>query len=227
VVHVVVPARDEEQFLPRHLESLRAAAGVVRRTHPAVTVRATVVLDSCTDDSMGVLSRHPWVDVATVESGVVGEVRARGVTRAREQAVGAPAQGVWIACTDADTVVPPNWLVAQLALAATGSELVVGTVLPDAADLPPPVLAAWEARHSLREGHTHVHGANMGFTLAAYDLVGGFEPVESGEDVRLVVRMQQAGVAWSATAKTQVITSGRRLGRVDQGFSSYLMDLAP
>ena len=41
----------------------------------------------------------------------------------------------WVANTDADTVVPPHWLTAQVALAGDGHALVVGTVLPDPRDL--------------------------------------------------------------------------------------------
>ncbi|MCW2846262.1 MAG: glycosyl transferase [Marmoricola sp.] len=222
VVHVVIPARDEEAYLPRALASLEAAMAAVPSP---LSVRATVVLDLCTDASLSVVSRFPWVDAVSVSCGVVGRVRSLGVDRARDGATDPGA--VWIACTDADTVVPPSWLVEQLVLAAQGRELVVGTVRPDSVDLPPDVLAAWESRHELGEGHTHVHGANMGFTLAAYDRVGGFEPVSSGEDVRLVARLQRAGVVWSATARTQVVTSGRRVGRVADGFSSYLLELTP
>lgn len=227
VVHVVVPARDEAGFLPRTLASLHLAVAVATRVDADLEVHVTVVLDSCTDASVDIVRRRRWVSALEVASGVVGEVRAIGVERARVVAGDRDPARVWIACTDADTSVPPRWLVEQLALAGQGCELVVGTVRPDSADLTDEVLAAWESRHRLREGHTHVHGANLGFTLAAYDRVGGFEPVRSGEDVRLVGSLQQAGVRWRATARTQVVTSGRRVGRVPDGFSTYLLELSP
>ncbi len=227
VVHVVVPARNEETLLPRHLASLRAATDELRKAHGHVEVRVTLVLDSCTDGSRQILEESPWVDVVEVESGVVGEVRAAGVARVRELAGGRSEGSVWVACTDADTVVPPSWLVEQVALAARGSMLVIGTVVPDPRDLTPEVLSRWQARHWLGEGHAHVHGANLGFTLGAYDAVGGFERVHTGEDARLVARMQRAGIPWCATARTQVVTSGRRLGRVRRGFWTYLVELAP
>lgn len=227
VVHVVVPARDEEAYLPRHLDSLRVAAGEVTALFAEIEVRVTVVLDSCTDDSARVLRDHAWVEATEIASGVVGEVRAIGVLRAAVRAGTVDPRSLWIACTDADTVVPPHWLVEQLMLAARGYELVLGTVAPDTADLPVQVFEAWESRHVLREGHTHVHGANMGFTLAAYLSVGGFDPVGSGEDVGLARRLQAADVRWHATTRTQVVTSGRRMGRVTDGFSTYLQALSP
>lgn len=225
-LHVVVPARDEAEFLPRHLESVYAAAEVVRAAMPGLQVRATVVLDSCTDESARVLAAHPWFDTEEVQLGVVGEVRAHGVERARSRAGGVDPTRLWIACTDADTVVPEHWLSEQLRLAETGHALVVGTVHPEPQDVSPEVLRLWRARHRLEEGHEHVHGANLGFTLAAYDAVGGFPPVSTGEDVALVTRMREAEIRWCSTARTQVVTSGRWHGRAPQGFAGYLRALA-
>ena len=70
-----------------------------------------------------------------------------------------------------------------------------------------------------------MHGANLGFTLAAYDAVGGFPPVSTGEDVALVARMRQAEIRWCSTTRTQVVTSGRPRGRAPQGFATYLRSL--
>lgn len=223
-VHVVVPARDEEELLPRHLASLRASVHTLAVARPEIPVRVTLVLDSCTDSSASVVARHAWVDAVEVTEGVVGEVRRAGVERARRRWEGRP-QDLWVACTDADTAVPPGWLVEQVALADRGCELVLGTVHPDTDDVSPALLSAWLGRHRLREGHPHVHGANLGFTLAAYDRVGGFAPLRVGEDTDLVSRMRAAGVRTVATARTQVTTSGRRAGRAPAGFAAYLLGL--
>ncbi len=226
VVHVVVPARDEAARLPSLLASVEAAALHLLAHRGDVEVRVTVVLDTCVDSSRCVLRCHPWVDVVTVDSGVVGNVRARGVERARAMAIGHPADQVWIACTDADGTVPPHWLSEQLRFAEQGHDLVVGAVHPDPSDLAPEVVAAWWERHRLHEGHRHVHGANLGLTLAAYDLVGGFAPLRTGEDVRLVADLQAAGVRWVSTARNLVVTSGRRVARAPQGFAGYLQALS-
>ncbi len=225
-VHVVVPARNEESALPAHLSSMLAAVEETRRALPHLVVRATVVLDSCTDGSEVVAATHPWVDLLRVRSGVVGEVRARGVERARRPTEGVDPARVWIACTDADTRVPATWVTEQVRLAEEGHDLVVGTVSPDPAGLPPQVLAAWRSRHRLEEGHPYVHGANLGVRLAAYDAVGGFAAVRTGEDVGLVARIRAAGLPWCATTRTQVVTSARRHGRAPGGFAAYLRDLA-
>ena len=217
-VEVVVPARDEEQHLAACLESVLVAARLAGRVD-GCSVGVTVVLDSCSDRSAEVVASFPGVRAQVVHDGVVGLARRHGLAR-RDRGV-----STWVACTDADTVVPRRWLSAQLALAEQGVDLVVGTVVPDPRDLTARDLLAWHALHPLGEGHAFVHGANLGFTLAAYDRVGGFAPLATGEDVDLVERMRAAGVPWRATDRTRVRTSGRWHGRAPEGFADFLSDL--
>ena len=70
----------------------------------------------------------------------------------------------------------------------------MGTVEPRPGDLSPAALSAWHQRHTTADGHDHVHGANLGFTLAAYRSAGGFPPVPTHEDVALVAAARAAGV---------------------------------
>ena len=123
--------------------------------------------------------------------------------------------------TDADCVVPDLWLVDLHAAVEAGHDLVVGAVHPDPADLPVRVLERWRARH--RWPQAHVHGANLAFTLAAYDRSGGLHPVDLHEDLLLVEAMRAAGCRW--TVGTSVQTSGRTTSRVRGGFATYLADL--
>jgi hypothetical protein len=224
-LHVVVPARDEDAHLPAALDALGVAVDTVRSWAPDLAVGVTVVLDTCRDSSEQVVAARPWVDALVVSHGVVGRTRAAGVDRARQLVRDLPGDQVWVACTDADSEVPPQWLVRQVGLADEGAEYYLGVVHPDSGQLDPLTRAGWWARHQLVEGHTHVHGANMGFTLAAYDAVGGFEPVGSGEDVRLAAALCATGRRGVATARNPVLTSGRTAGRAPRGFASYLLDL--
>lgn len=221
-VGVVIPARDEEVLLPACLESVRVAREVLRAQHPTVRTEVFVVLDACHDDTAGVVARH-GVRPVTSRSGNVGAARALGVETAAEWAE--DRGGLWIASTDADSVVPPHWLLTQVHLAAHGRDLVVGTVSPRPLDLSPEVLAAWHARHTLSDGHEHVHGANLGFSLEAYHHVGGFAPLPVHEDVELVEAMRRASLDWVATGAIDVSTSGRRAARAPLGFASYLEGL--
>jgi hypothetical protein len=109
-------------------------------------------------------------------------------------------------------------------MADAGVDLVTGTVEPDD-ELDAATRARWRVRHLLRDGHPHVHGANLGVRLTAYDAAGGFDPVEVHEDVALVERVRASGATCLATASIHVRTSGRTVGRTPGGFAGYLEDL--
>ncbi|WP_216659035.1 glycosyltransferase [Nocardioides sp. zg-1230] len=225
-VAVVVPARDEEALLPACLDSVATAVTAVHAAHPLVRTRVVVVLDACRDGSAEVVAARDDVEALSTDAGCVGVARSRGVHAAAAWSRAIGSGSLWVASTDADSVVPPHWLTAQLARAADGLALVVGTVVPRPGDLSPAALSAWHQRHTSTEGHDHVHGANLGFTLEAYRSVGGFLPLHTHEDVRLVAAMRRAGVPTVATGDVPVVTSGRRAGRAPGGFAHYLDELA-
>ena len=121
---------------------------------------------------------------------------------------------------------PRNWLTGMLALADTGADLVLGTVIPGRG-LEAGTAAAWYREHRLVDDHPYVHGANLGIRASTYLALGGWPPISTGEDVALA-RLAQARVGTTvvATAAIPVITSPRRTGRAPAGFSSYLRGLA-
>jgi GT2 family glycosyltransferase len=154
-------------------------------------------------------------------------VRAEGCAAAvhRAGARGVAAQDIWLAVTDADSVVPPNWLTAALALAdAETADLVVGTVLPGP-ELTPVARDAWLAVHDLRDGHRHVHGANLGVRASSLDALGGWAPLSTGEDVDLVRRADLAAMTVVRTGAIAVHTSARLQSRITLGFAGYLRDM--
>lgn len=218
---VVVPARDEERLLPACLDSLRVARRLLAHRRPEVRVDVVVVLDRCTDASAAVVAGCADVRSVVSTHGCVGAARATGVSVAL-QGSGDPAT-TWLANTDADTVVPAGWLLAQVELADQGLDLVLGTVVPH--DLESRVLLAWTHRHHLREGHPHVHGANLGVRASSYLAAGGFGAIPLHEDVLLAEAVKASGARWVATDATRVRTASRRRGRVRGGFATYLRDL--
>lgn len=224
-VHVVIPARNEEALLGRCLRAVQRSVAHLEVHYPHVRSSITVVLDSCTDASLGIAGANADVDVITLSAGNVGRARAVGVELSRLRSADVPEELVWIANTDADSVVPAHWLTGQLDVADRGAQLVVGSVYPDPDDLPPALLRAWHAQHDLQDGHDYVHGANLGFSLAAYRLVGGFPALSSHEDVALTTAIRALGIPGEATAQLQVRTSGRRQGRTPHGFAEYLRGL--
>ena len=221
-VAVVIPARDEELLLPACLDSVEHAIGVLHATHPSIRCRVFVVLDSCLDGTPEIVAARPALEAVPVRVGQVGAARDAGLDAATRWSGATDPARVWIANTDADTVVPGHWLTEQMALAAAGHDLVVGTVQPEPTDLTRAELALWSERHTMPDGHEHVHGANLGFSLRAGHSVGGFPHVAVHEDVQLVRNLRESGAPWIASGGIRVVTSGRRCGRAPGGFATYL-----
>jgi hypothetical protein len=136
---------------------------------------------------------------------------------------------VWLATTDADTVVPPRWPQRQLAHAGQGWDVVLGTVtFADWSEHPPHVPAAFAARcASGDQPHPTVHGANLGIQASAYLAAGGFRSLRTAEDHALVAAATQAGCPVLQASDLTVQTSARRQARAPGGFSHPLRTLAP
>jgi len=138
-----------------------------------------------------------------------------------------PPDAVWLASTDADSVVPFDWLTHQVRLADRGAEAVRGTVdVRDWRCWPPEVGRAYAAGYHGVDGHPHVHGANLGVRASAYLAAGGFAPVARDEDVLLVAALAAGGVRVVASGHAPVATSARAVGRVPGGFSGHLRRVA-
>jgi hypothetical protein len=219
-VAVVVPARDEEEWLPACLAAIDTARVHLLRTVPRVLVSVTVVLDRCTDRSEAAARSMPGVSVIAGSFGSVGAARDAGVRYALARSRSLPSR-TWVANTDADTLVPRDWLVGHHRLGST-HDVVLGTVRPtltaDNADR----FQLWSNAYTPDDGHHHVHGANLGVRGSTYEDIGGFGPLAQDEDVDLVHRAREAGARWTASGALRVTTSSRTVGRVPAGFSTYL-----
>jgi glycosyltransferase involved in cell wall biosynthesis len=221
-VGVVVPARDEEELLPHCLDALNVAVAQARRQ--GVHTDVLVVLDSCVDGSAAVAAARPWARSLEVAAGSVGRARAAGLAAVVARHWHVPRRRLWLATTDADSRVPPDWLVRQVALADRGADVVLGTVaVDDWSEHPPQVASRWRAGYSHRDGHGHVHGANVGLRADAYLEVGGFATLERDEDVALVAALAHRPVV--RTGAIPVLTSARRGGRASGGFADHLAGL--
>jgi glycosyltransferase involved in cell wall biosynthesis len=218
-VGVVVPAHNEQALLPACIAGLLAAAAAVD-----VTVELVVVLDSCTDDSSR--AAFPAATVS-VDARNVGQARRAGFDHLlQRRPTGINDRETWLATTDADTIVPPDWLSRMLAHAAAGWTVVAGTVrVTDWTGHAERTRTYWQASYENYDGHHHVHGANLGVRGDAYRLVGGMPAVALSEDVALVRALEAAGERVCRAGDLPVVTSARRQGRADGGFGAYLREL--
>ncbi|WP_296953085.1 glycosyltransferase family 2 protein [uncultured Massilia sp.] len=227
MIGVAIPAHNEEAALDDCLAALLAAA-----RHPALRgerVAACVVLDACDDGSRAIVER--WcgafaaaglrLDCLETAARQVGVARAAGARHLL--ALGAR----WLAFTDADTRVGPQWLAAQLAL---GVDVVCGSVAvddwtPHGADAAR-LRAHFASHYNDRDGHQHIHGANLGVSADAYRAAGGFEAVACHEDVLLVRALQATGARFAWSAQPRVFTSARIDPRARGGFGDALLAMA-
>ncbi|SCX50147.1 Glycosyl transferase family 2 [Klenkia marina] len=225
---VVVPARDEATALPGCLASLARATA-----HPELAgtpVLVVVVADRCTDDTAD-LAAAAGALVVTATGETVGDARHAGALAVLARAP--RPERVWLASTDADSLVPEGWLAMQRAAAESGVHALVGLVeVADWSGHPPHVAAAFtDAYDDWRRGgpgavHPHVHGANLGVRGDAYLRAGGFPPLAVSEDAALVGALTLSGATVLRTPGCPVATSARRDPRAPGGFGTDLDRLA-
>lgn len=214
MIAVIVPAHNEE----RHIATCLLSLGVASLC-PALSgepVEVFVVVDDCTDQTAPISAQF-GVQVLACKARNVGVARALGA----QQALSAGAR--WLAFTDADSEVAPDWISTQLGLR---TDAVCGTVqVRDWETHGEAVQGRFQSSYQDRDGHRHIHGANLGVEAQAYSAVGGFQPLATGEDVALVKSLQERGVSIAWTAAARVTTSARKQFRAPDGFGATLIQL--
>jgi glycosyltransferase involved in cell wall biosynthesis len=211
-VTVVVPALNEERWLPATLESLRAQR---------FKEFELLVVDNGSTDRTPELAQK-WADRVLSEErrGAVWAIH-RGFLEAR---------GELVVTADADTLYPPRWLGKMVwALTRPGTVAAYGPMgfresFPVARVLQAGgyCLLAWGSRAF---GVPLAGAANLGIDKEAYFEVGGYPPLArlASPDFRLVQRLSRLGKV--RFVPTMVCwTSGRRFQR--GGLRSWLRALA-
>jgi cellulose synthase/poly-beta-1,6-N-acetylglucosamine synthase-like glycosyltransferase len=219
VLGVVLPVHDEENLLPSSLQSLEMALNALP---PSISCRVAVVLDDCGDTSAEIA--HAWGArvggvVISRECGSVGAARRAGGRALLSLWPDKDPARIWLATTDADSLVPRDWLVVQLQAYSSGADMWAGRVR-----------VAEESAAALRWGQRYaaernpVHGANLGFSATLYTQLGGFGRMRTGEDRDLHNRAVTAGFRIAYDLRAPVTTSSRRKGRAPAGFANVLDD---
>lgn len=222
-VAVLIPARNEEKLLPRCLRSLLQAKEKLNRS---AEVDIVVISDRSSDRTAelaaAMLGAHGIV--CSVNAGAVGTAR-RVASKVALRRCAHPLDHCWLANTDADCIVPSDWLANQLSLAKAGIEALAGTVGVDSFEEHGP-----EVRERFRStyligadgSHPHVHGANLGVRADCYLRAGGWNELPTAEDHDLWRRLSLVRARKLSNCRIQVETSGRRVGRAPHGFAAAL-----
>ena len=227
-VGVIVPANNEEHFLQRSLAALERALRVV--AHEERRAHVVIVLDSCRDASADIadtwreqISEASAIDVTLVDfdGENVGAARALGCDVLLDLASMNDLAEVWIATTDADSRVPTNWLRAQLDAFERGADAWAGRVA--VTEWPSHRMASAAAWQHAYDAEVHpIHGASLGVIAVKYVDVGGFPPLQTGEDRGLCAALLAHGARIHYDSSVLVVTSARRHARAPEGFAAAL-----
>lgn len=216
-IGIVIPAHNEAMTISDCLASVQTA---IEQLPSNISAYPLVVLDDCTDGTLP-LVKTAGVDYICCDYHCVGQVRDMGIRHAIKNGAN------WIACTDADSIVMPDWLVEQVThIKQQPTDMICGVVDVDNwAHLTSQTREAYIAHYQDMMGHRHIHGANLSFSDEAYLAVGGFAPLPCHEDVDLVTKFENQGYAITWSNHVRVITSSRLEARANEGFAAFLANL--
>jgi GT2 family glycosyltransferase len=238
---VVVPARDEEDLIASCLLALATQTGVASDEYEVL-----LVLDHCTDRTKErageIANSHPRLRLRFLDGPGEGSGAARrvGMDAACARLLGLNRPHGLIACTDADTVVAPDWLDVQLRAVAGGARAIGGRIeLADDGSLPHGVGRRHALQGRLRHDrllsepgptgktqHWQFSGASLALTARTYRQVGGLEPLIDLEDEHLEAVLRENGIPIDRLLSVKVTTSPRLQGRATRGLSHDLARIA-
>jgi hypothetical protein len=220
-VGVVIPVHNEEALLPRALDFLgEALAGLPC----GIRAQVAIILDDCSDLSEDIAwqwSRSHQAVIVTERAGNVGAARRSGCETILAGWSQVGYEAMWLATTDADSQVPADWLTAQLSASHRGVDFWAGRVMvTDWSAHSEGTKGRWTARYA--DERDPVHGASLGFSASTYVRLGGFRPLQTGEDRDLYRRAVSRRCRILHDTAAVVETSGRRHGRAPRGFADAL-----
>ena len=162
-------------------------------------------------------------EVLECDAKSAGSLRRLGVDAALTHLNSEDLRQIWLADTDADTLVPRDWITVQLRLADAGIAAVAGIVkLEEGGSLAAHELYRTTYLTSPDGTHGHVHGANLALRADAYVDAGGWAHRALAEDHCLWRRLKGRGWRLSSSVSSVVVTSARLMGRARGGFADTL-----
>ena len=240
-VAVAIPVHNEVALIGRCLQGLA-------RQSIAEPFDVVLLLNNCSDGTENVVYRlapelpfrlqvHDyWLEPSLVNAGVARRM-------AMQHAASFVRQDGVLFTTDADSVVPPDWIAASLAHIDAGYDAVAGRTQMDSVDeaMLPAHLGADEAcvmayAAMLDEidfhldpspcdpwpRHTEHSGASIAVRAARHDEVGGIPCVSSGEDREFFQLLRKVDSKIRHAPEIVVTVSGRLVGRAAGGMADTM-----
>ena len=244
---IAIPVRNEAERIARCLTAIDRQTGLAPGRLGLV-----LLLNNCTDDTAAIVAglvpalSIPVRVIDCVHAGAhAGWARRAAMDAAVAwlEAEGTASATATLLTTDADSIVPPDWVVANLAALEAGADAVAGRVelIPEEAALLPPSLPArgrledtydaliteMEARidpdpHDPWPCHRTTIGASLAVRLSAYRDVGGMPEIPLGEDGAFVGALLQRGFRVRHDRAVLVLISARLTGRAAGGVADTI-----
>jgi len=198
---IIVPAHNEEPFLPGCLESIEVA-----RQRCNFPVETMVVLNRCTDRTE---------EIARAAGAVIVQEDARSLARIRN-AGAAKARGDWLVTIDADSRMSPD-LLMEVAAALKDPAIVGGGVVIRPERTSPGIRASF-AFLELAQFVTGLSAGAFWCQRADFTAVGGFdERLRFAEDVDFASRLRKhgrlTGRRYRRLPRGHILTSTRKFDR--------------
>ena len=238
---VAIPARDEADRIVACLEALDGQSGA--------RLDAIVLLINNTTDGTADIARsvrlHPQTKLHILERTLPPEQATAGHARqqAMEAAAGLAGPNGVLLTTDADGLVDPEWLAANLAALDAGADAVAGWVElhPIEWGQIPKHLHEDDARECAYDAlcdeiharldpdladppprHTQHSGASIAVTAEAYTRCGGVPAIACGEDRALIAALRRVDARVRHAPEVHVTVSGRTQGRSEGGMADTI-----
>lgn len=217
LISIVIPAYNEESYLPKTLKSLQGQV-------PNDFSHEIIVVDACSEDKTAEVANSFEASVLKVERKSVAFARQKGVEKAK---------GEIVVCIDADTIVPQDLLKTITSEYKKADDLVGLTGIVDGwgGNFLQRFFYKWVSAAfigiSFLLGKPGFQGQSFSFRKEAFLKIGGFNTrLYTGEDLDLGNRLSKIGKI-KFLPKVVGVSSLRRFKEgvfktVGRGFLSYL-----
>ncbi len=221
---IIIPARNEEENINACLDSIQ------KMNYPQNLFEVIVVDDHSEDDTVAIVKSHHSAQLLQLK-----DEPTSGNQAYKKQAIAlgiSKSSGDYIVTTDADCIVPPDWLrcLDQIIQEQTCAFIAAPVTIHhekgclqlfESLDF---MMLQGITAASVQTGlHTMSNGANLCYRKSAYETVGGFaetDHIASGDDMLLMQKIKQrfpSEIRYCGMKEAIVSTKGT------SGLSSFLM----